>query len=143
VNPSSDDLARITAAIWSTQLGLELDVADPKALVQQFARDAIACVVEFAGDFNGSLIHRCSHELAVMAAAAAFPAAGGDLGAGDLRDTVAELAHMTAGNLKLFVPGRTTVSIARTLKGGDEGGAVIAEVGFLLDNEPLVVTLNR
>ena len=140
---SEDRLRRIVASIWSTQLGLVLQDADIEPLEGLLGDDAAVCGVVLAGEFNGLLVQRCSRALSMVAATAAFATSGADLGATDVRDTVSELAHVTAGNLKSILPGRTTASPHQPVESDAESGEVIAEVGFTLDGEPLIVTLKR
>jgi chemotaxis protein CheX len=140
---SADNLRRIVAAIWSTQLGLELLDADVEQLEELLGEDAAVCGLDLSGEFKGMLVQRCSRALSIVAAAAAFAASGQDLGATDVRDTVSELAHVTAGNIKSLLPGRTTVSLPHPLEGDSYSGETMVEVGFTLDGEPLVVTLKR
>jgi hypothetical protein len=140
---SEERLRRIVASIWSTQLGLVLRDSDVESLEKLLGDDAAVCGVGLAGEFNGVLVQRCSRALSMVAATAAFAASGADLGATDVRDTVSELAHMTAGNLKSLLPGRTAASLPQPVDSDAESGEVIAEVGFTLDGEPLIVTLKR
>ena len=138
---SEDRLRRIVASIWSTQLGLELEDSDVEALQGLLGVDAASCTVILTGDFKGLLVQRCSRAMSMVAAAAAFAASGTDLGATDVRDTVSELAHVTAGNLKTLLPGRTVASLPQPFEEDAGAGEIIAEVGFTLDGEPLIVTL--
>lgn len=140
---SGDRLRRIVASIWSTQLGLELEHSEIESVGGLLEVDAVSCVVMLSGEFNGMLVQRCSRALSMVAAAAAFATSGGDLGATDVRDTVSEIAHVTAGNLRSILPGRTVASRPETFEDAEDAGETVAEVGFTLDGEPLAVTLIR
>ena len=140
---SADRLRRIVAAIWSTQLGLELVDADTEQLEKPADDEAVICSVSLTGDFDGLLIARCSPALSMVAATAAFAASGKDLGSTDVRDTISELTHMTAGNLKALLPGRTNLSQPHPLEDDSWQGETVVEVAFTLGGEPLIVTLLR
>ena len=140
---TEDRLRRIVASIWSTQLGLELRDSDVEGLEELFGENPAVCGVKLSGDFNGVLVQRCSTALSMVAAAAAFAASGADLGATDVRDTVSEIAHMTAGNIKALLPGAAAATLPRPLDDLATAGETVAEAGFTLDGEPLIVTVIR
>jgi len=141
---SADDLGRVVRTIWSTQLGLELEDSDPEALERSLAdRKTIAVGVKFSGDFSGALVQRCSHQVSVVAASAAFPAKDGQLGSTDVHDVLAELAHVTAGNLKSILPGHSELSFSTTIDPDEDTGSLVAEAGFELQGEPLIVRLTQ
>jgi len=140
---TEDRLRRIVASIWSTQLGLDLQDCDVQVLEERLAEDSAVCGVNLSGEFNGLLVQRCSTALSMVAAAAAFAASGPDLGATDVRDTVSEIAHMTAGNIKSLLPGTAAASLPQPLDDTATAGETVAEVGFTLDGEPLIVTVLR
>ncbi len=136
---STADLERIVQTVWSTQLGLDLSPADASGLAAPLrGLDTVRVTVYFVGQFNGRLEQRCSRHVSLSAAAAAFAATGKDVATSDIRDTAAEMAHMTAGNLKSILPGRCEVS---TLEPGMpfEGERVIAVAGFTFEGKPLTV----
>jgi len=54
---------------------------------------------------------------------------------------VIELANMTAGNLKSILPGSCEVSMPFLLDQIPDSNPVVAEAGFLLNGEPLIVTI--
>jgi chemotaxis protein CheX len=133
-------LGRVVQTVWSTQLGLELET-DERA--RREPPGALRTVVRFHGGFEGALAQCCSRRLSELAAAAAFRDPQRTVGPLDIRDTLAELAHMTAGNLKSLLPSPCEVSTPIEEKARPLQGAVVAEVGFRLDGEPLTVTLAR
>jgi hypothetical protein len=140
---SSNDLSRVVRTIWSTQLGLDLQDRETREIETVLApEETIVIQLRFTGDYSGTLEQRCSRRLSLRAAAAAFTADDRELDSGKLCDTVAELAHMTAGNLKSILPGNSEVSQAITIDAHQTGGEEpLAEAGFSLDGEPLLVTL--
>lgn len=139
---SADEFRRLVETIWHTQLGLTLEKADTDEIEAALSRrETVAIGLEISGDFEGTLVQRCSHHVALLAAKAAFANREGDLGAGDARDVVAEIAHMTAGNLKSLLPGQCSVSLPGTSDSSGPELAIEAEAGFRLENEPLIVSL--
>ena len=139
---SSDDLGRVVRTIWATQLGLELEDAGLQEIDAILAeRDEVAIAVQFSGDFSGVLVQRCSRQLSLLAAASAFAQTGNDLKASDLQDALAELAHMTAGNLKSLLPNTCKVSLPAKVDHDQQSGEVMASARFTLEGEPLLVTL--
>jgi len=144
VTVSADDLARVVRTIWSTQLGIELEDGDPETLERGLAdRETITVGVKFSGGFSGVLVQRCSQKVSFAAASAAFTANEGELGSTDARDVLAELAHMTAGNLKSILPGQSELSFPITIEPDEDGGSLVAEAGFELQGEPLIVRLTQ
>jgi CheY-specific phosphatase CheX len=140
MNLTNDELHRLVETIWSTQLGLDLERADSEgAEIKLAARESVVIGVEITGDFTGILVQRCSQRVALLAARTAFADRGDELAAGDARDVLSELAHMTAGNLKKYLPGQCAVSLPAEVEGA--GGQVESEACFWLENEPLIVTL--
>ena len=141
---SANDLARIVRTIWSTQLGLELKDGDTETLERGLAaRETITVGVKFSGGFSGALVQRCSQKVSVAAASAAFTANEGELGSTDARDVLAELAHVTAGNLKSILPGQSELSFPITVEPDEDMGSLVTEAGFELQGEPLIVRLTQ
>jgi chemotaxis protein CheX len=135
------DLQRIVRTVWSTQLGLELETADAEGLASRLeAGGAEVVKIFFVGGFRGRLEQRCSPHVSLCAAAAAFAASGKNVGTSDIRDTVAEIANMTAGNLKSILPGVCDVAKAGPpIADDDDDGIIVARAGFTFEGEPLVV----
>ena len=141
---SADDLQRVVKTIWSTQLGFELDVAEPAALAPLLSdENTVLTSINFAGDFNGRLEQRCSHHVSLSAAAAAFAGTGNDLEISDIRDTVAEMAHMTAGNLKSILAENCEVCTPDAHGSSSAKESIIAEAAFIFEGEPLIVDVIR
>ncbi len=139
---STGELQRVVRTIWKTQLGLDLEEVEIASLDEALAAwDTVTFGVRFSGDFEGTLVQRCSRQMALLAAAAAFTRSDRQLGASDARDVIAELAHVTAGNLKTRLAGHTVVALPDAIDPHREHGKVAAQAGFLLRGEPLVVML--
>jgi len=139
---SARNLGRIVRTIWSTQLGLELEECESETLEHRLAHEeTIEIEVKFSGAFSGALVQRCSHQVSIMAASCAFSTRNGDLGSTEVRDVLAEIAHMTAGNLKTILPGHSELSFPNAIDPDEDTGNLVAEAGFELQGEPLTVRL--
>ena len=137
---SGDDLQRVVQTVWSTQLGFELEVADSADLAPMLSEEnTVLTSIHFAGDFTGRLEQRCSHHVSLSAAAAAFSGTGNELGNSDIRDTVAEMAHMTAGNLKSILAQNCEVRTPDHHESSSGQDSIIAEAAFTFEGEPLIV----
>lgn len=144
MNVSADDLGRVVRTIWSTQLGLELEDGDSEALDSVLAdRETITVRVKFSGDYSGALVQRCSQRASILAAACAFATDNQDLSSNQIRDVLAELAHVTAGNLKSILPGSSELSFPTTSDPDEDMCNLIAEACFELQGEPLIVRLTQ
>lgn len=141
---TSTDLMRVVKTIWSTQFGLVLDDPEAADFESEWAEDETIVVrIRFIGGFSGTLEQRCSRSLSERAAAAAFASEGSEVDSGEIRDVVAELAHMTAGNLKAMLPGDSQVVYPGTIETQTKDREPIATARFTLDGEPLLVNLSR
>jgi hypothetical protein len=139
---SADEIRRVVHNIWSTQLGLELVDTDVGAIESSLVeQNAVDVGARYSGCFDGILVQRCSLQLSLTAAGVAFAADRENLDVSDARDALIELANMTAGNLKAVVPGSCEVSMPYLLDQVPSSGPVVAEAGFLLQGEPLIVTI--
>ena len=139
---SADHISRFVRTIWETQLGLELLDADTGEVRSGIAeQNVVDIAARYSGDFNAILVQRCSLQLSLVAASAAFAADREGLDVSDARDALIELANMTAGNLKSVIPGNGEVSIPAPIDRIPSSNPVIAEAGFLRQGEPLIVTI--
>jgi len=142
MSPSATDLERVVRTVWSTQLGLTLESADSVDVADRLNReDEVLVKVYFVGEFNGRIEQRCSRLASLSAAEAAFAASGEDVGTSDIRDTASEMAHVIAGNLKRLLSGACDVSNTEPQQIDRYGSRVIAEAGFRINGEPLLVSL--
>jgi hypothetical protein len=141
---STSDLQRIVQTIWSIQLGIELEPADPSKLrLRADTPDAILIRARFSGQFTGELLQLCSQRLSLTAARAAFSASGRQPGPSEATDVMTELANMTSGNVKTMLPRETSVQLTTNHDEWAEELEPISETGFVVEGEPLIVTLSR
>lgn len=137
---TSEGLAKVVRTVWTTQLGLE---PEPDDSVRIEPPAGLQTAVRFRGGFEGTLTQCCSNRLAEIAAAAAFTAPARAIGPGEAHDTLAELAHVIAGNLKVLLPAPCEVSQPVAGSAPEPPGPVVAEAGFRIEGEPLTVRLAR
>ncbi|HEX7900933.1 MAG TPA: CheR family methyltransferase [Planctomycetota bacterium] len=129
------DVEDVVRAIWSLTLGLALGPrkdAGPAAPV-------VAATVNFTGDFRGRVTLRCAPGLARRAAAAMFRTPIERVTDADVRDAVGELANMTAGNLRMFLPGATGLALPRAEEG--VGGVDLCRTAFACEGESFDVRI--
>lgn len=139
------EVVSIAQGVWSTVLGLELRRQDDGA--GRDAGPAVVGSVTISGAFEGRVTLRCAAPLAARATSILFgvdpAAATPDLS----RDVVGELTNVLGGNIKALLPGPSRLSLptvveesanARALDGEQES-AVVADVAFVCDDDPLRV----
>lgn len=140
---SSEELRRIVKTVWSTQLGIELDNPVAPANASPVGGRLYTLQVEIGGAFTGELVQACSGKLGLRAAAAAFHIDPSRAGPDQVRDTLGELAHMTAGNLKSMLPGSSALGLPRVRSAPREDDGAVANARFSADGEMLEVSLIR
>jgi chemotaxis protein CheX len=143
---SEAELREIAAGIWSTQLGIELEETPVPAVVAAIGGEAMTGSVQIAGGWRGAVHLHCSRSAVERAAALMFGVAAERLSADDLRDALGELTNMTAGNVKACLGHDACISMPTVVEGRNygvtvRGSEVLQEVGFLVEGDPLLVTL--
>lgn len=142
---TSDDLCQFTQAIWESTLGLEVQPTPGLS-----PSEAQACTligeVQINGAWRRSVSLECSQELARKAARAMFGLGSEEPTAEEVRDALAEITNVTAGNLKSLGCGHCELSSPQvTERAQDSPGtpqsAVISRQAFVCQGEPFVVTL--
>ena len=109
-------LQEIAESIWSSFLELELQQATDDAGLAAGA-DLLTGQVALQGDWQGFLTLVCAKPIARKAAAAMFNIAPVRLDDTELRDTVGELTHILAGNLKSLLPAPCRLSLPVVTEG--------------------------
>ncbi len=152
---SNADLRSITNSIWSTQLGLNLEMVDidgsegsdrlvggrESSLAEE---TSMTGSIQISGTWKGAVHLQCTYRLARRAAALMFGLEEGKLNHDDVLDALGELTNMTAGNLKSLLPGESYMSLPTVVDGTDYDvtlldSELVMEVAFVLDDEPLGV----
>jgi chemotaxis protein CheX len=144
--PPERDIIDLVDMIWSTTLGFEIHAVDA-ANRSEWTLPAVEAQVHIAGTWQGVVALHTSQALAVRVAQRMF-----DLGAEpptpeDLQDAFGEVANITGGNIKgLLSEGDAHLSLPAVVQGFDysvrvPGSRQVAQVEFICDGEPLVVTV--
>jgi len=107
---TQNEVCQLTCAIWQSTLGMEVrPIAGPSLLKQR------ACIVTarvpITGAWQGAVLLQCSEELAKRVARAMFGLESEQPTADEVRDALAEIANVTAGNLKSLVCGNCQLSM--------------------------------
>jgi len=109
-------LQEIAESIWSSFLELELrPVADHSGFAT--TTSLLTGQVALQGDWQGFLTLVCAKPIARKAAAAMFNIAPARLDDAELHDTVGELTHILAGNLKSLLPAPCHLSLPVVTEG--------------------------
>jgi chemotaxis protein CheX len=141
---SEDEVLQICQEVWSAFLGeAELYVAGDGPDVDGAL---VTGCVSIAGEWSGSLVLECSHDLADAAASALFAADPGTLSPGEVSDAIGELTNMVGGAVKGMVPAPSRLSIPSVSSGTGlsitvPGAARLLSIAFVWDGHPARVTL--
>ena len=133
----------IAEEIWSSFLELELQRTTDDPDFSASPAGLLTGQVALQGDWQGFLTLVCADAIARKAAAAMFNIAPDALGETELRDTVGELAHILAGNLKslLPVPARVSLPVVTVGYNIPDGEKTVVNVLLLCEGQPLQITV--
>ncbi len=113
-----EDVARITADVFQTMLGVEVH-PDPSPPPSTRSAQLVTAAVYFAGQWKGALLVECTVGQALHFTARLFGAGVPECINDDVRDAAGELANMIAGNLKSVLPGGVSLSMPSVVEGQD------------------------
>lgn len=144
MKPAPDRVREIVRAVWSTQLGL--DIQDVDAALFDQGEETLTAAIHISGDFHGGIRSECSRPLIRRAAALMFSMSEEDLTPDDERDVVGELTNVIAGNIKALIPGDNSLSLPTIVEGTDYQVSTVEvrssdDITFTLDGESMVVTV--
>jgi chemotaxis protein CheX len=139
------DLLQIVEGIWGSMLSLDIQVAVENDYDSQAASLLTACV-QITGAWKGSVLLRCSSELARHAAAAMFAAEVESVSSEEMLDSLGELANMIGGGVKSLLPEVCTLSLPTVVEGASFslfvcGASPVQQSTFACQGEPMWVTL--
>jgi chemotaxis protein CheX len=106
---TQNDICQLTCAIWQSTLGLEVRPISGPSLLEQRACIVMARV-PISGAWQGAVLLQCSEKLAKKVARAMFGLDVEEPSSDEVRDALAEITHVTAGNLKSLVCGNCRLS---------------------------------
>ena len=139
------DLCQLTRAIWESTLGLEVQPIPGPGLSEQQA-GIVTGRVQITGAWLGAVLLECSEELAKKAAHAMFGLDSNEPTPEEVRDALAEITNVTAGNFKSLVCGHCHLSMPQVTRGVVDPliaphNVVISRQAFACQGEPFVVTV--
>lgn len=142
---TQNDIFQLTHAIWESTLGLEVrQIAEP-SFSEQGARLVVGRV-QITGAWLGAVLLECSEELAKDVARIMFSLDSGEPTPEEVRDALAEITNITAGNFKSLVGGQCHLSMPQVTDHVQEQPAapkhvVISHQAFDCQGELFVVTI--
>jgi CheY-specific phosphatase CheX len=142
----SQEIERVFHEIWGTALSAQgLRTVFEGADVLGQGTTMIACV-SITGASNATLRIACPAGAANRIAQTMFLLPEEEIGEGEARDALGEIANMTAGNIKALLDGPSQLGLPVVSTGRDlvtlvPGTRPALEVSFRWDDDPVVVTL--
>jgi len=140
-----DDLCQLTLAIWESTLGLEVRPLSGGHAWEQKA-DTLEGTVQISGARRGTVLLESSRELARIVAGIMFGLGSEEPTSEQVRDALAEMANITAGNLKSLACCHCHLSLPEVserdagARSATEGEEICCQA-FECQSEPFVVTL--
>jgi len=104
------DLSQLTRTIWESTLGLEVQPI-PRPDLSKHRAGVMIGQVKITGDWLGTVSLECSGELAQKVARAMFDLNSEEPTREEVRDALAEITNVTAGNFKSLVGGHCQLSM--------------------------------
>jgi hypothetical protein len=140
-----DDFYRFICTIWESTLGLNIRPIPWPGRSEQEACTLIG-KVQITGAWLGTVLLECSEKLAKKAARIMFGLDSEELTSEEVRDALAEITNVTAGNFKSLVYGHCCLSIPQVTDRGLERRiepsiAVNSRQAFDCEGELLLVTV--
>lgn len=145
MQPYNDDICRLVQDIWLTLLSLDYPPTPMESAAASDDNFLTGCV-QIVGAWEGAVALRCSAKLGRQAAALML---GSDApSSDDIRDAVAELTNITAGNFKSLLPGPCEISLPSVVEGKDyrltiPGTSLVNQVLLGWQGEPLEIMVLR
>jgi chemotaxis protein CheX len=142
---TENDIRQLTCSIWESTLGLAVEPIPGPGLSQPEA-GMVTARVQITGAWLGAVLLECSQELAKKVARAMFGLDSQEPTTEEVRDALAEITHVTAGNFKSLLCGRCHLSMPQVSErvldppiAPEE--AVLARLAFDCRGERFVVTI--
>ncbi len=144
MTPDEAQIREIVRSVWSTQLGLDLDLEPGHAA--SIPPPLMTAAVHISGDLSFGVRMVAGRDLVRRAAAVMFDRDPDRLEVADERDVLGELTNIIAGNLKSLLPGANSISLPTLVDGTDYTVSTTDvrsshDFGFSLDGAPFVLTL--
>jgi hypothetical protein len=142
---TQNDLTQLTCGIWESTLGLDVQpIAGPSLSEQQAGM--LLGRVQITGAWRGDVSLECSEELAKKVARAMFGFDSEEPTREEVRDALAEITNVTAGNLKSLLCGNCHLSMPQVTDRVPDPPTARAEVvigcqAFVCQGELFLVTI--
>ena len=137
------EIDQIVGDLFRTMLGTE---AAPTEECPPGGTDVITAFMAFTGPWKGDLVLECHRPQALCFAKRFLQCDDIDELGEDIPSTVAELANIIAGNLKVILPTGVNIGTPSIIEGKDYtirvcGGRIIHQRAFATDAGPFLVRL--
>jgi hypothetical protein len=145
MNITQDDICQLTCGIWESTLGLEVRPIAGLGLPEGEA-GALVGRVQITGPWLGAVLLECSGELAKKVAGVMFGLDSEEPTPEQVRDALAEITNVTAGNFKSLVCGHCHLSMPQVTERVLEppvapGEVVMSRQAFDCQGEQFVVKI--
>ena len=142
---TSDDLCQFTRAIWQSTLGLEVQPIPGLSSAEEKACTLVV-KVQITGGWHRVVCLECTEELAGKVARAMFGLDSQKPTSDEIRDALAEITNVTAGNLKSLGSAHCQLSTPQVAERAQDpprvpGSSVLSRQAFICQGEPFVVKL--
>jgi chemotaxis protein CheX len=142
---TQNDVCQLTCAIWESTLGLEVRPVSGPCLSEQEG-GIVTAKVQITGAWRGAVLLACSEELAKKVARVMFGLDSEEPTSEEVRDALAEITHVTAGNFKSLVSGHCHLAMPQVTDRALDppiapGEAVTSHQAFACQGELFVVTI--
>ncbi|MFY9647627.1 MAG: chemotaxis protein CheX [Terriglobales bacterium] len=134
-NSYQSEIDQIVGDLFRTMLGTE---ASPTEEEPPLGEEVITSVIAFAGEWKGDLVLECHRTQAHSFAKRFLQSEDIDESSEDVPSTIAELANIIAGNLKVVLPTGVNMGTPSTIEGKDYtvricGGTTLCKRAFVTD----------
>ena len=137
------NLTQVVESVFETMLDLAVEPAETTWAAES---DRVTSIVYFVGAWSGAVILETGPAQACFFSQRLFSAGQPSIIDDDVRDSLAELANMLAGNLKSVLPRGVTLSVPSVVEGSDYtlricGGNMVERLGFSSPSGAFWITL--
>lgn len=143
MDPTSEDINALTMQVWESVLCLPLETEAPEPRDDELN---VVGMVNITGNWEGSVLVRCTRPLARSITEAMFGMDPGEASADEIADALGEIANMIGGNVKSLVPGPSQLSLP-TVVDYDFLSFPLSEEcahsSFFTEDQPMLVTVLR
>lgn len=143
MDPTSDDINALTLQVWETVLCLPIETDAPQPSADDLH---VVGMVNITGNWEGSVLVRCTRPLARSITEAMFGMDPGEASADEIADALGEIANMIGGNVKSLVPGPSQLSLPTVVDYEHLSfpqSEECARSSFVTENEHMLVTVLR